>query len=49
MGLEFIEGELEKRVKIIGNVKMSEQERMFLALGKNFTIENKEWKKKKGF
>lgn len=45
MGMELTEAELEKRVKIIGNVEMKEEERIFLVLGKNFRIQNREWKK----
>jgi hypothetical protein len=47
MGLEFTEGELEKRVKIIENVKLSDQEIIFLALGKILRNENKDGKKKR--
>ena len=45
--MEFTEAELEKRVKKIGKVEIKEEERMFLALGKNFRIENRKWKKEK--
>ena len=45
MGMELPETELNKRVKTIGHVHMKEEERMFLALGKNFRIQNEDWKK----
>ena len=45
MGTEFTEAELEKKVKKIGRVEIKEEERMFLALGKKFRIENRKWKK----
>ena len=45
MGMELSETELNKRVKTIGNIQMKEEERMFLALGKNFRIQNEDWKK----
>ena len=43
--MDFMEEELNKRVKIIGKVTINEEEKRFLALGKNFKIENKDWKK----
>jgi hypothetical protein len=45
MGMEISERELNKKVKTIGNVQMKEDERMFLALGKNLRIQNEDWKK----
>ena len=45
MGMELPETELNKRVKTIGNVQIKEEERMFLAFGKNFRIQNEDWKK----
>ena len=38
--MELPESELNKSVKTIGHVHMKEEERMFLALGKNFRIQN---------
>ena len=45
MGMELPETELNKRVKTIGHVHMKEEERMFLGLGKNYRIQNEDWKK----
>ena len=38
--------EMGRRVKVIENVKRTEEEREFLGLGKNLRVMNKRWQKK---
>ena len=45
--MEFAEAELEKRVKKIGKVEIKEEERMFLALGKNSELRTENGRRKK--
>ena len=45
MEMDLTEEELNKRVKVIGKITVEEEEKRFLALERNFKIENRDWKK----